>query len=151
MAPSYLAPPTRREWTIALLGTAIFALAYNASSALHSAGYAHGAPGGDLAAQLGDDGRRLAPWRDALEDAVFGAWAWRPGAVADGLGRAPVGEGDRYMEGALWGAVLNGSAPAADDSEDAMRRGWAAAGTNAGRIRWDDGVPETQLRQHVPG
>jgi hypothetical protein len=166
MVAPYLAPPTRREWTVALFGVCVFVLSYNFNSSLHVTGIDHtaraalsktlgrsgAASADDLGSQLGTDGRRLPAWRDALEDAIFGKWEWREGAVADGSGRPPVGEGDRYMEGAVWGPQLNGSLkPVADDGEDAMRRGWATTSTNAGQVYWKAGPPETTLKQHVPG
>jgi hypothetical protein len=161
MPATYLAPPTRREVTIALFGLVVFVLSYNLNYSLHASGLDHaaraafsktlgrsGAPTAEeIGSQLDSDGRRLPVYRDQYEEMIFGSWEWREGHIADGLGRNPVGEGDRYMEGAVWGPRLNGT-KGEDTAEDSKTRGWATATANAGQIH---SIPETTLKQHVPG
>jgi hypothetical protein len=158
---AYTGAPTRREITLVLFGICVFALAYNLESSLRAAGLdaGHGvlsrtlsrassAVTGALDVHLGPDGRRLPGWADELEDAIFGEWEWPAGDVAKGPAHPPVGEGDRFLEGAVWGKLLKGEKY---DAEDAATSGWAVGNVNGGMVNWTAGVPQTQLLQHVAG
>lgn len=159
MPPSLLAPPTRREVTLALFGLCVFVLAYNIDSSARAP--TSGQPDflsakadpnlyTDAALVLEHDGRRPPGWRDALEEQIMGSWAWSAGSVADGIGRPPEGEGSRYMEHAIWGPrmqqALNYHGAAAG-----MKPGVGPAKQDDGVFRWGKNGLETKVLKHIPG
>lgn len=166
MWSSIFAPPTRREVTISLFGLCVFVLAYNLDSSLHapsldvptSSSPAASNPDLYLDADLvlEQDGRRPAGWRDALEDEIFGTWAWPAGRVAVGIGKPPEGEGSHYQDDALWGERLRqrldrGPVERTPDAEDLDKAGWGPASLNEGFVRWEGRMPETEVLTHTPG
>jgi hypothetical protein len=106
----WTAPPTRRELTLVFFSLTIFIFAYNLESTLALLGLSGLSSRVSLTSRvwlqngggvLDRDGRRPAPWRDDLENKIFGEWKWDPNQVSgDGHERAQDIGSNRY--GAAW-------------------------------------------------
>jgi hypothetical protein len=168
MPSSLLSPPTRREVTISLLGLCVFVLAYNFNSSvdvIHPSAQSSSSPASvnpeayiDSDLVLDIDGRRPPGWRDALEETIFGNWEWPVGSIARGTGRKAHGEGERYMENAIWGERLKAGLDRAEghrgtdeEDEEYSKPGWGPASVNDSVLRWGDHPPRTKVLKHTPG
>jgi hypothetical protein len=157
MLGTIFAPPTRRELTLALFGFSVFVLSYNLESSLHSTGFAtlSRLSSTSVSLDFDADARRPIGWRDQIEDLLSGKWDWAPGAVADGPGLPPVGEGARFAEGAILSQEFNATyeqgAPIENEAIRDRLRGWGVESLGKEVVNWKDGIEKTTVVQHIPG
>ncbi|KAI0287548.1 hypothetical protein BC826DRAFT_1108391 [Russula brevipes] len=153
--------PTRREFTLLLFCVTIFIVAFNASASLRLIGLDPSSiiPFSSGPAPLGLDGRRLEGYRDHLENEIFGEWEWEPGHIA-GVKEAEStrllhgrqhGQKDAYVRGegrsgkqAMWLLGVG-------EGRYGHGEGLGTTSVNDDFVHWDNDVPRTELRQHVPG
>jgi hypothetical protein len=153
--------PTRREFTLLLFCVTIFIVAFNASASLRLIGLDPSSiiPFSSGPAPLGLDGRRLEGYRDRLENEIFGEWEWEPGHIA-GVKEAEStrllhgrqhGQKDAYVRGegrsgkqAMWLLGVG-------EGRYGHGEGLGTTSVNDDFVHWDNDVPRTELRQHVPG
>ncbi|KAI0032876.1 hypothetical protein K488DRAFT_48953 [Vararia minispora EC-137] len=161
MMRGWTAPPTRRELLLLVFSLTVFVCAYNADVTLAAFGFGPASLSPFARARppaIGPDGRKPAPYRDALEDQIVGTWDWEPGHVA-GVNEAEalrtikgvVEEGDVYIRGegragqqALW---LQGVGQGRYASDPRL----GSTTINDEFIRWGDHVPRTKILFHIPG
>ncbi|KAJ7081682.1 hypothetical protein C8R43DRAFT_1052552 [Mycena crocata] len=145
----WTAPPTRREISLVIFSLTVFALAYNIDSSVRLVGLsrqnavlARLGLGSSGHTAIGPDGRLPPGVRDALEDMIYGDWAWDADQIAgDGVERSQAKGVGRH--GAMWmdkrqvGALTSSSL--------------GEATVDQAFERWGDAVPRSRVVKHVPG
>ncbi|KAJ7753381.1 hypothetical protein DFH07DRAFT_824297 [Mycena maculata] len=143
----WTASPTRREISLIIFSLTVFALSYNIDSSIRLVGLTRqnavlSRLGLGGRAAIGPDGRRLPGARDALEDFIYGDWAWDAEQIAgDGVERSQAKGVGRH--GAMWVGKRE-AGPVTSRSLGPMTVDQAFQ-------RWGDDVPHTKLVKHVPG
>ncbi|KAF7360326.1 Protein transporter SEC24 [Mycena venus] len=142
----WTSPPTRREISLIIFSLTVFALSYNIDSSIRLVGLnkLQGRLGLGLGRSkvIGADGRRPAGARDALENQIYGDWAWDAEHIAgDGLERSQAKGVGRH--GAMWVEKREvGSLTSRSLGETTVDQAF---------WRWGDDVPRTTLKKHLPG
>jgi hypothetical protein len=153
-------PPTRRELTLLLFCLTVFIVGFNVSTSLRLIGIDSSSilPFSARPAPIGTDGRKIDGYRDPLENEIFGEWDWDSGHIA---GVKEV-ESSRLLNGMPYGpeAYIRGDGKSGEQSmwlqgvgegRFMVGEGLGSTSVNDEFVRWDRQVPQTVLRQHVPG
>lgn len=91
---------------------------------------------------IGKDGRKLAGWRDSLENEIFGPWGWDEGHVAgDGAERSQLKGTGKY--GALWAGQK--------ETGDVRNKFLGESTVNEGFYWWRDNIPQSKVLRHAAG
>ncbi|KAJ7634875.1 hypothetical protein FB45DRAFT_910124 [Roridomyces roridus] len=140
--------PTRREVSLVIFSLTVFALAYNIDTSIRLVGLTRQNTGllsrlgfaGKAA--IGPDGRTETQTRDALENFIYGDWAWEAGEIAgDGLERSQAKGVGRH--GAMWvGKRETGPVTSKSFGEMTVDQAF---------WRWEDDIPQAKVVAHVPG
>ncbi|KAF8068730.1 hypothetical protein FPV67DRAFT_1087364 [Lyophyllum atratum] len=146
----WTAPPDKRELRLIVFALTAFLLSYNVDNSIRLFGFdpevAHGAVLSSLglgsSKVIAPDGRKPAGWRDALEDEIFGKWAWEAGQLAgDGEERSQqLGVG---KHGAMWAGTK--------EVGDLRGKRFGETTVNDGFVRWEDAIPQSKLVRHISG
>ncbi|KAJ7599040.1 hypothetical protein C8J56DRAFT_180699 [Mycena floridula] len=145
----WAAPPDRREITLVVFCISAFTLAFNFEASFRYLGFdsskTHAVLGrfgmGQFSA-VGDDGRKLPVYRDALEKKIYGTWAWDAGFIA-GNGAERSQELGTGKHGAMWLSHKE----IGDLRSDRLGQ----HSINDGFLRWGKDIPKTELLKHSPG
>jgi hypothetical protein len=157
----WTSPPTRRELTLLLFCVTVFIVGYNVTTSLRLIGIDSSIilPFSSHPAPIGTDGRKIEGHRDPLENEIFGEWDWDHGHIAGVkeaessrlLNGKPYGHPDAYIRGdgqsgeqAMW---LQG----VGEGRFMLGEGLGSTSVNDEFVRWNEDVPRTEVRQHVPG
>ncbi|KAF8187024.1 hypothetical protein K438DRAFT_1024603 [Mycena galopus ATCC 62051] len=141
----WTSPPTRREISLIIFSLTVFALAYNIDSSIRVVGLNRlrlGLGLGSGGGSIGPDGRRASARPDALEERIYGDWAWDAGHIAgNGQERSQAKGVGRH--GAMW----------VDKREVGELTGRSLGETTVDQAfwRWGEEIPKTKLMKHVPG
>lgn len=137
------APPDRRELALVIFSLSIFTISYNLESSIQLLGldpvrtqsvvnnFAFGRRN-----VIGSDGRKLKPWRDLLEDQMYGDWAWESGHIAGNQKQQELGVDDIFD--VMWQEQEHLDVLPEESVNHAFRH-------------WGEDVPTTTVLQHVPG
>ncbi|KAJ7512746.1 hypothetical protein B0H11DRAFT_2151595 [Mycena galericulata] len=143
----WTSPPSRREISLLIFSLTVFALSYNIDSSIRLVGLTRqnallSRLGFGGYAAIGPDGRKLPAARDALENFIYGDWAWEPEQIAgNGLDRSQAKGVGRH--GAMWvGKRDAGSLTSKSLGERTVDQAF---------WRWGDDVPHAKVTKHVPG
>ncbi|KAF9456415.1 hypothetical protein BDZ94DRAFT_1229680 [Collybia nuda] len=146
----WTAPPDRREIALILFSLSVFLVSYNLDNSIRLFGLDPEATHGIVLSKIGlgsskaigNDGRRLPGYRDALENEIFGAWRWDGDEVGgDGAERSQLevaGRHDAMWLGREETGVLGGKV-------------FGETTVNDGFLRWQEDIPQSKLLRHVPG
>ncbi|KAJ7683011.1 hypothetical protein B0H17DRAFT_1014582 [Mycena rosella] len=143
----WTAPPTRREISLVIFSITVFALAYNIDTSMRLVGLSRqnavlSRLGLGGAAAIGADGRKPPGARDALEELIYGDWAWDAEEIAgDGLERSQAKGVGRH--GAMWVGRR--------DAGPVTSRSLGEETVDQAFWRWGEDVPRTKVVKHVPG
>ncbi|KAF7325717.1 hypothetical protein MKEN_00422000 [Mycena kentingensis (nom. inval.)] len=142
----WTSPPTRRELSLVIFSLTVFTLSYNIESSIRIVGINRENAVlnrlGLVRTEVGADGRRPLKSRDALEDMIYGDWAWEEGQIAgDGRERSQrkgVGRfGAMWMERGEVGEVRN--------------RNLGDTTVAEAFWHWGEDIPKSRLVKHAPG
>jgi hypothetical protein len=145
-----MAPLERRELMLILFSLIIFSFSFNIDNSIRLLGFdpeaAHGVVSSTLgfgnSKVIGQDGRKLAGWRDSLEDEIFGSWGWDEGHIAgDGAERTQLKGTGKY--GALWAGQK--------ETGDVTNKFLGERTVNEGFWRWRDDIPHSKVVRHAAG
>jgi hypothetical protein len=149
----WTAPPTRRELVITVVALATYIIFYNIEASLRFFGLEKFISQGLTpklwltrgGAIIDPDGRKPAPWRDTLEEEIFGEWPWDENEVAGEGDERQQGKGeDRY--GAMWSGKTFSAA-----GQAAMHAAFGSMTVTEYMLPWTPDIPHTKLVQHIPG
>lgn len=143
----WTSPPTRREISLCIFSVTVFALSYNIDHSIRLVGLSRQNAvlsrlglGGQTA--IGPDGRKEPEARDALENLIYGDWAWDAEQIAgDGLERSQEKGVGRH--GAMWIGKR--------DAGPVRSNSLGETTVDQAFWRWGDAVPRTEVVKHVPG
>ena len=133
-----------------LFSLTVFFFAFNIDNSIRLLGFdpeaAHGVVSSTLgfgnSKLIGTDGRKLAGWRDTLENDVFGPWGWDEGHVAgDGAERSQLKQTEKY--GAIWAGQK--------ETGDLKSKSLGETTVNEGFRRWRDDIPQSKVVRHTAG
>lgn len=95
------------------------------------------------------DGRRPAPYRDALEDLIVGSWEWREGEVSGVPRGRPVRSGSG-RDGMLYNFGRRGKRKRGEDDHGGVSLSTGVTVKDQ-FVRWGKDVPQTRVLAHTPG